>query len=64
MKFPHKYLLVPALLSLALSEISCNKDFLELQPKGYTIARTTSDYEQLLALIRRTVNVGTPPWPR
>jgi len=48
MKFPHKYLLVPALLSLALSEISCNKDFLELQPKGYTIARTTSDYEQLM----------------
>lgn len=48
MKILYKYLLVPALSVLVLSQESCKKDFLEIQPKGYTIAKTTSDYEQLL----------------
>jgi len=48
MKVLHKYLLIPAMTVLVLSQTSCKKDFLEIQPKGYTIAKTTSDYEQLL----------------
>jgi len=48
MKFLHKYRLALSLFLLALAAVSCKKSFLEIQPKGYTIAKTTDDYEQLM----------------
>src|SRR4051794_30453196 len=48
MKFLNKYILILTVLPLALSEVSCKKEFLEIQPKGYAIAKNTSDYEQLM----------------
>lgn len=48
MKILNKYLLVLALFALVGSQPSCKKEFLELEPKGFIIAKTTKDYEQLM----------------
>lgn len=36
------------LVVLVLLQVSCSKDFLEIEAKGSLIAKTTNDYEQLL----------------
>lgn len=41
-------ILVPALCSLMLLQVSCKKEFLEIEAKGSLIAKTTKDYEQLM----------------
>ena len=48
MKMLNKFLFIPALLALGLLQVSCKKGFLEIEPKGYVIAETTKDYEQLM----------------
>lgn len=39
---------IPFLFILLLIQTSCSKDFLEIEAKGSRIAKTTSDYEQLM----------------
>jgi tetratricopeptide (TPR) repeat protein len=41
-------ILKPLLVVLVLLQVSCSKDFLEIEAKGSLIAKTTNDYEQLL----------------
>ncbi|SDK65401.1 SusD family protein [Pedobacter sp. ok626] len=48
MKIFKKYILGSVLLVALLSHISCKKEFLEVVPKGQTIAITTADYEKIL----------------
>lgn len=48
MKSIKKYILGSALLAALLMQMSCKKEFLEIIPKGQTIAITTSDYEKIL----------------
>lgn len=47
MRINHKVLL-PILFILLVTQLSCSKDFLEIEAKGSRIARTTLDYEQLM----------------
>ncbi|MGV3764513.1 MAG: RagB/SusD family nutrient uptake outer membrane protein [Chitinophagaceae bacterium] len=47
MRTNHKVLL-PILFILLVTQLSCSKDFLEIEAKGSRIARTTLDYEQLM----------------
>ncbi|MBS0030216.1 RagB/SusD family nutrient uptake outer membrane protein [Chitinophaga sp. 22321] len=47
MRSIHK-VLIPFLFILLLIQTSCSKDFLEIEPKGSRVAKTTSDYEQLM----------------
>ncbi|WP_198139812.1 RagB/SusD family nutrient uptake outer membrane protein [Pedobacter sp. BAL39] len=48
MKIFKKYILVTTLFMAMLPVISCKKEFLEVIPKGQTIAITTADYEKIL----------------
>lgn len=48
MKLTTKYFLRPLMACMVLLSGSCKKDFLEIQPKGSLIAKTTNDYEQIL----------------
>lgn len=48
MKILHKYFLSFMLFILTFSQVACKKEFLEIEPKGYLIAKNTKDYEQLL----------------
>ncbi|NLU95686.1 RagB/SusD family nutrient uptake outer membrane protein [Chitinophaga sp. Ak27] len=44
-------LLVPFLVISVMLQPSCSKSFLEIEPKGAVIAKTTADYEELLNAI-------------
>ena len=48
MKIFKKYIIGALLLFSMLSQVSCKKEFLEIIPKGQTIAITTGDYEKIL----------------
>ncbi|WP_442591235.1 RagB/SusD family nutrient uptake outer membrane protein [Pedobacter sp. AW31-3R] len=48
MKIFKKYILGSMLFMAMLSQVSCKKEFLEVVPKGQTIAVTTADYEKIL----------------
>jgi starch-binding outer membrane protein, SusD/RagB family len=48
MKQVFQYNRFPALLLFALALLSCKKEFLEINPKGVTIASKTSEYDALL----------------
>ncbi|MBB5441172.1 tetratricopeptide (TPR) repeat protein [Pedobacter sp. AK017] len=48
MKIFKKYILRSAVLFALLSQVSCKKEFLEVIPKGQTIAVNTEDYEKIL----------------
>jgi hypothetical protein len=48
MKIFKKYILGSAILLVLLSQVSCKKEFLEVIPKGQTIAVNTEDYEKIL----------------
>jgi hypothetical protein len=43
-----KYILGSILVVVLFCQSSCKKEFLEIEPKGSAIARTTTDYEQIL----------------
>lgn len=49
-----KYILISALLTLAIFQTSCKREFLEIEPKGYLIAQSTQDYRQILNAIHLT----------
>jgi len=44
----YTYISTSFLLVLVVFQTSCKKEFLEIKPKGYSIAESTKDYEQLL----------------
>ncbi|MGQ7854112.1 RagB/SusD family nutrient uptake outer membrane protein [Pedobacter sp. WC2501] len=48
MKIFKKYILGSMLFIAIILQISCKKEFLEVIPKGQTIAITTADYEKIL----------------
>jgi hypothetical protein len=48
MKLTTKYFLMTLVACTVLLAGSCKKGFLEIQPKGSLIAKTTNDYEQIL----------------
>lgn len=48
MKILNKYILLSVLSISALLQTACKKEFLEIEPKGYLIAKNTKDYEQIL----------------
>lgn len=48
MKIFKKYIIGSALSLVLMSQVSCKKEFLEIVPKGQTIAVTTADYEKIL----------------
>lgn len=48
-------ILKPFLLILLLTQVSCSKGFLEIEPKGSRIAKTTTDYEQLMNTVELQV---------
>jgi len=48
MKILKKYIIGSALSLVLMSQGSCKKEFLEIIPKGQTIAVATSDYEKIL----------------
>lgn len=48
MKIFKKYIIGSALSVVLMSQVSCKKEFLEIVPKGQTIAVTTADYEKIL----------------
>lgn len=43
----YRKLFVALVFIAVLPAMSCNKSFLEIEPKGYVIAKATSDYEQI-----------------
>lgn len=47
----YRYILIFSFLIVGLTQISCKKEFLEIEPKGYLIAKSTKDYEQMLNAI-------------
>ncbi|MFD2556689.1 RagB/SusD family nutrient uptake outer membrane protein [Sphingobacterium tabacisoli] len=51
MQTRYKYILISSFIALTLFQTSCKKDFLEIEPKGYLIAKSTKDYEQILNAI-------------
>ncbi|WP_159451651.1 RagB/SusD family nutrient uptake outer membrane protein [Pedobacter africanus] len=48
MKIFGKYILGSFALMVAIVQVSCKREFLEIVPKGQAIAITTADYEKLL----------------
>lgn len=48
MKIFRKYILGSFALMVLLVSVSCKREFLEIVPKGQTIAITTADYEKIL----------------
>ncbi|GGH30111.1 RagB/SusD family nutrient uptake outer membrane protein [Sphingobacterium alkalisoli] len=54
MNTSHKYILISFFLVLTVCQTSCKREFLEIEPKGYLIAKSTKDYEQILNAIYLT----------
>lgn len=48
MQLLYRKLLVVLVFTAVLPAVSCNKSFLEIEPKGFVIAKTTGDYEQMM----------------
>jgi hypothetical protein len=48
MKILKRYIVFPMILALVMAQVSCKKEFLEIEPKGFLIAKTTTDYELIL----------------
>lgn len=51
MKKIKTYILLSMSLALGLSQVACQKEFLEIEPKGFLIAKKTGDYEKILNAI-------------
>lgn len=52
----NKRYILPLFIYFPLLFTSCKKDFLDVEPKGYLIAKSTDDYQQLLNTT--TINAG------
>lgn len=51
MKTFNKYILLSIALLIGFFQSGCKKEFLEIEPKGYLVAKNTMDYEQILNAI-------------